>query len=64
MSQPEPHLLEMAIQTVLHKNKANLERLADNSDAIHRIAHEIQNQFAAFQKITDQVVHQWENSHS
>lgn len=61
MNQPEPHLLQMAIQTVLHKNKADLGKLALSTDTIHRIAYEIQHQFTVFQQITDNVVDQLEN---
>jgi hypothetical protein len=62
MYQPEPRLLEMAIQTVLHRNKASLGNPAPNAELIKRIASEIRNQFTVFQQITDSVIDQLENA--
>lgn len=58
MNQPDETLLEIAIQTVLHKNKDHLSTLMTdgNSELLHRMAQEINDRVVELNAITDSVV--------
>lgn len=55
---PDESLLEIAIQTVLHKNKNHLSMLTTdgNADLLHKMAQEINHRVVELNAITDSVV--------
>jgi hypothetical protein len=59
IQQADPHLLEIAIHAVLHRNKEKLTLLSserDDSVLLQQIAHEITLKTNAFQRITNNVL--------
>ena len=61
----DSYVLNMAVQTILHKNKTRLTCLADERDSelLKEMAQEITYKALALQQITDAVVRELDGCH-